>query len=178
MITISHVAVCCGGLKFPPADFAVWRRIGFYRIASVRVLQNREFIRHDGIFGDGEFCGSSRRLARPRNFYLSLLLLPQLFLWIARTSIKWENSHGYLRRVIQKLPAVLCSLLFSPLKKTSRHDILLHRTYFTISRTSWSAQRDQSKSRLINSFLLSANKREVFLETFAEKIMCFHIADS
>lgn len=53
-------------------------RISFYRIASARVPQNREFIRHDGIFEDDEFCRSSRR--RRQNFHsLSLLLCTGTF---------------------------------------------------------------------------------------------------
>jgi len=94
-IAISHVAMQYDAVQWSKVSVRFRRlatnRILFYHISSVRVLQNREFIRRDGIFGDDEFCGSSRGRAPPRNFHSSLLL-PQLFLWIAQTGAKWENS--------------------------------------------------------------------------------------
>lgn len=82
LITINHDVVRCsaGGRKFP-ADFAVWRRIGFCSIAS----HPYEFYKIGNLFVAMEFSATTNSkdhpagCARPRNFYLSLPLLPQLF---------------------------------------------------------------------------------------------------
>lgn len=124
LITISHGAVWRGVFKSfgqispfgDESDFALSHCI------RVRVLQNREFIRRNGIFGDDEFCGSSR--GPPRNFYS---LLPQLFfLRIARTGVK---TGKFCRHVSFK--NYRPSLSTFATKKKIPHalaGILLHRT--------------------------------------------------
>jgi len=108
-IAISHVAMQYGAVQWSKVSVRFRRlttnRILFYHISSVRVLQNREFIRRDGIFGDDEFCGSSRGRASPRNFHSSSLL-PQLFFVNRANWCKMRKFRGYLR-CIRKLPATL-----------------------------------------------------------------------
>lgn len=177
LITIGYVAVWCGSQKFP-ADFAVWCWIGFCFIAL------HPSSTKSGIYSS-RWNFRRRRILRiiPRARATAKLLF---VVAVVAAAFFVNHANGCKMRKFSWISptchskitgSAVQSSIFTT-KKTSCHDILLHRTYSTISRTSRSAQRDQSKSRLINSFPLSSDKRENFLETFAEKIMCLNIADS
>lgn len=105
-------------------------RILFYRIAS-------EFYKIGNLFVAMEFSATTNFADHPAGaratakLSFAVVVFFFFFCEFRANECKMRKFRGFLRHVVQKLPAMLCSLLFLPLRN---RDILLY--YLIISRAS------------------------------------------
>jgi len=91
----------------------VWQRIGFCSIA----LRPWEFYKIGNLFVVMEFSATTNFADHPATAKLSFVVIVVATAFFTRNGCKMRKFRGYLRRVVQKLPAPLCSLLLLPLTK-------------------------------------------------------------